>query len=473
METELDLLSDRQEHSAALRLWLLLFITVCLLAATTLAGLLARSTIYYVTRLRERTDQLEVEEQLRAETEESLRQAQKLEAVGQLSGGIAHVFNNLLTIIIGNLDTLKRRLAAPAGDAATERPADYVSRPLDMAMHGAQSAAQLTHRLLAYARRQPLKPERVELNRLVATMSELLRHTLGETISIETVLAAGLWPTFADANLVEGAILNLAINARDAMPGGGRLTIETANTYLDRAYASRFGDVDPGQYVMLSVTDTGTGIAPELMQNIFEPFFTTKAAGEGSGLGLAMVHGFVKQTGGHIRIYSELAHGTSVKVYLPRLVEAEAQAASAAPLARTPTPVVTGARPRETILVVEDNEGVRAYARSVLEEVGYSVLEAGQADAALRLLDGNARIDLLFTDVVLPGGMSGRALADRAGRLRNGLPVLFTTGYTPNAIVHHGRLDAGVHLLGKPYTQQDLTRKIREMLDAAAAPGST
>jgi signal transduction histidine kinase/FixJ family two-component response regulator len=465
LATELDLLQAHQAYSATLRLWLMVFIAVCLLAALTLGALLARSTQYYIARLRERTSQLEVEGHKRAEMEDTLRQAQKLEAIGQLSGGIAHDFNNLLTIIIGNLETLKRRLAAPADGSA--HAATLLSQPLDMAMRGARSAAQLTHRLLAYARRQPLKPERLELNRQVAGMSELLRHTLGEAINIETVLAAGLWPAFVDGNQVENAILNLAINARDAMPNGGRLTIETANVSLDEAYASRFGDVSAGQYVMLSVTDTGTGIAPELMKNIFEPFFTTKPAGEGSGLGLAMVHGFVKQTGGHVRIYSEVGQGTSVKVYLPRLVESED--AASAPATRAPAPASGGALPQETILVVEDNDGVRAYAKSVLEEIGYHVIEAGRSDDALRIIAGDGRIDLLFTDVILPGGMTGRVLADRAAEYRKDLPVLFTTGYTRNAIVHHGRLDAGVHLLGKPYTRPDLVQKVREILDRHGA----
>jgi signal transduction histidine kinase/CheY-like chemotaxis protein len=469
LATELDLLHMRQAQSAALRLWLVFFVAICLLAALTLGALLARSTQYYVTRLRERTAQLEIEGRKRAEMEDTLRQSQKLEAIGQLSGGIAHDFNNLLTIIIGNLDTLKRRIAAPAPMPAdgADGGFDRLSQPLAMAMRGAQSAAQLTHRLLAYARRQPLKPERLELNRQVAGMSELLRHTLGESINIETVLAAGVWPTFVDGNQVENAILNLAINARDAMPNGGRLTIETANVYLDDAYAARFGDVTAGQYVMLSVTDTGTGIAPELMKNIFEPFFTTKPAGEGSGLGLAMVHGFVKQTGGHVRIYSELGQGTSVKVYLPRLMEDEA--VTAMPATRSPITASGRALPMETVLVVEDNDGVRGYAKSVLEEIGYRVLEAARADSALRIIQSEERIDLLFTDVVLPGGMTGRVLADRAAEHRKDLPVLFTTGYTRNAIVHHGRLDAGVQLLGKPYTQQDLIHKVREILDRKGA----
>ena len=467
MASELELLSDRQAHSAALRLWLLLFITFCLVAATTLAGLLARSTGYYLSRLRERTEELEAEERRRAQTEETLRQAQKLEAVGQLSGGIAHDFNNLLTIIIGNLDTLQRRTAAIGDNALAGHPGDFLSRPLDMALRGARSAAELTHRLLAYARRQPLKPERVALNHLVANMSDILRHTLGRAISVETDLAPGLWPTFADANLVESAILNLAINARDAMPDGGRLTIATANTYLDEAYVTPLGDVAPGPYVMLSVTDTGTGIAPDVMQKIFEPFFTTKPVGQGSGLGLPMVHGFVKQTGGHIRILSEPGHGTSVRIFLPRLSTTD-EAAEAAPPADDGAAAATATeRAQGTILLVEDNEGVRAFTRAALEEAGYRVVEAGDAEAALHALSGNPPFDLLFTDMVLPGGVSGRALADRIRKQHPTLPVLFTTGYAPDAIFRQGRQEAGIELLTKPYTQQELTRKIEATLKTA------
>ncbi|HEY2135276.1 MAG TPA: ATP-binding protein, partial [Xanthobacteraceae bacterium] len=277
-------------------------------------------------------------------------------------------------------------------------------------------------------------------------------------------LAGGLWPTLVDANQLENVLVNLVVNARDAMPEGGRVTIETANIYLDQAYAARFGDVAAGQYVLLSVSDTGTGIDPELLVRVFEPFFTTKQGGEGSGLGLAMVHGFVKQSGGHVRLYSEVGHGTTVKLYLPRLATAAAALAAPAAVAQQPA-AVERANPPETVLLVEDNESVREYARSALEELGYRVIEARDAEEALRLAERAARIDLLFTDVVLGPGLNGRALADKIVAARTGLPVLFTTGYTRNAIVHHGRLDAGVHLLDKPYTQHDLARKIRELLD--------
>jgi CheY-like chemotaxis protein len=337
-----------------------------------------------------------------------------------------------------------------------------------MAMQAARNAAKLTHRLLAFARRQSLEPARLDCNRLVSGMSDLLRRTLGETVNLEIVLGGGLWPTFADPNQLESAMLNLAVNARHAMPDGGRLTIETTNAYLDEAYVRRFGDMQPGQYVQVSVADTGTGIAPEVLGRVFEPFFTTKDVEAGSGLGLAQVHGFVKQTGGHVRIYSEVGHGTTVKIYLPRLHGAEAVAAIPAPAAETVAPV-SGARPGETILVVEDNDGVREYARSALEEFGYKIIEAVNAADALRLAQDGARIDLLFTDVVLPGGASGRQLSDSLLKQRPDLPVLFTTGYTRNAIVHHGRLDPDVQLLNKPYAQQDLVRKIRELLDRGPA----
>ena len=376
-------------------------------------------------------------------------------------------FGEFAAIILGNLDTLRRRLLIPSPDQSGEERAATLLKPVDYALQGARSAAQLTQRLLAFARQQPLEPVKLDVNELVSGLTELLRRTLGERITLESVLAGGLWPSFADANQVEAALINLCVNARDAMPDGGKLTIETSNAYLDEAYADQFDDVRPGQYVLLSVTDTGTGIAPEVLQRIFEPFFTTKPAGKGSGLGLAMVYGFVKQSGGHIRIYSELGEGTTVKIYLPRLTQVEeAKAAPAAkPAVESPLP---HAAPQEALLVVEDNRQVREYAKTCLEELGYTIFEAGDTAGALRILESGERIDLLFTDVVLPDE-SGRELSRHAVKLRPDLPILFTTGYTRNAIVHHGRLDADVKLLGKPYTQQDLARKIRELLDAGVS----
>ena len=451
---EMRALERNRSEARTLRALLPIWICISLLIAGLIVAYLAYAANGAMMVIRERTKRLEEEIKLRHSAEDTLRQVQKLEAIGQLSGGIAHDFNNLLTIIIGNLDTVQRRLLT--------RPADVeIGKPVGHAMQGARSAAQLTHRLLAFSRRQMLTPVALDLNRLVASMSDMLRRTLGETIHIETVLAAGLWLTSADANQVESTLINLCLNARDAMPDGGKLTIETSNTYLDEGYAAQFGDVTPGQYAMLSVTDTGCGMGPELLARIFEPFFTTKKEGEGSGLGLAMVHGFVKQSGGHVRIYSEPSHGTTVKIYLPRLMQAGAAAPAPKPDNTTPA-----ARPHETVLLVEDNEGVRAFAKAALEDVGYTVYEAADAAAALETLDTMSRMDLLLTDVVLPE-TSGRELAARITERRNGAKVLFMTGYTPNAIIHHGRLDPGVNLLNKPFTQQALARKVREVLDRA------
>ena len=298
----------------------------------------------------------------------------------------------------------------------------------------------MTHRLLAFSRRQPLEPSRVDANRLVSGMLDMLRRTLGADVSIETVLGAGVWPTFADPHQFENALLNLALNAKDAMPNGGCLTIETANTYLDAAYVRRFGDVAAGQYVVLCVTDTGTGIPKEILDRVFEPFFTTKPVGEGSGLGLAMVHGFVKQSGGHMRIYSEEGQGTTVKIYLPRLTNAEEVSAAPAGKAADVSPIPR-ARKGETILVVEDNEGVRDYAKEVLEELGYRVVEAGDADQALGVLNKTAASISSSPTWCFPVPATAGVLATKAREEYPDLPVLYTTGYTRNAIVHQGRLD--------------------------------
>jgi CheY-like chemotaxis protein len=366
----------------------------------------------------------------------------------------------MLTIIIGNLSTVLRRLER---DHPKGAQAEFV-RPLEMAMKGAKSAAQLTHRLLAFSRRQPLAPDRVDINRVVSGMTELVRRTIGESVELESVLAVGLWPTYADANQLENALVNLVVNARDAMPDGGRVTIETANVYLDDAYARRFGDIDSGQSVLLAVTDTGEGSSPDLLPRLIEPFFTTKLEGQGSGLGLAMIHGFVKQSGGHVRIYSELGEGTTVKMYLPRFVTTEPE--HAAPAEQPPERMIRDtAKASETVLVVEDNGQVLDYACEVLGDAGYRVVAARTAAEALALAANGVAVDLLFTDVVLGNGANGRDLADEMVRRRRGLPVLFTTGYTRNAIVHDGRLDPGVDLLEKPYTQPELIRKIRELLD--------
>jgi signal transduction histidine kinase len=465
LDTERTYLDLRQAHAAQSRYVLAGLIGLALLTATILAGVLAISTRTAVQGLLERTAELETESKLRQEAEETLRQSQKMEAVGLLSGGIAHDFNNLLTIIIGNLDTMRRALVDAANPGTVAELRSKLTKPVESALKGANSAAQLTQRLLAFSRRQALEPARVDLNRLVSDMIEILHRSLGEDINIETVLGAGLWPTFVDAHQVENVLLNLALNAKAAMPKGGHLTIETANCYLDDAYVERFGDIEAGQYVLLCVSDTGTGIRTEILDRVFEPFFTTKPQGEGSGLGLAMVHGFVKQSGGHIRIYSEQGHGTTVKIYLPRATGDQKVAAIPAgkPARATPT---AGARKDETVLVVEDNDGVREYAVEVLEQLGYRVLAASDAKEALRLLSDGKHVDLLFTDIVLPGAITGRVLADQAKDIRPDLRVLYTTGYTRNAIVHQGRLDPDVHLLNKPYTQQSLAGKVRDMLDS-------
>jgi PAS domain S-box-containing protein len=387
----------------------------------------------------------------RRASEERMRQAQKMEAVGQLTGGVAHDFNNLLTVITGNIESLKRRLA--------ERNEPALERLATAAQRGAERGALLVHRLLAFSRSQPLEPKPVSVNTLVSGMSDMLRRTLGETILIETVLAGGLWTTFVDTTELESALLNLAINARDAMPDGGKLTIEAANVYLDEAYGAE-ADIAPGQYVGIFVSDTGTGMSPEVLAKAFEPFFTTKGIGEGTGLGLSQVYGFIKQSGGHVKIYSEVGAGTTVKLYLPRHIEARERgstnpAAQAAPQGRG-----------ETILVVEDDADVRSFTIEMLRELGYTVLEAIDGAGALRLLDAHREIVLLFTDVGLPGGMNGRQLADEALRRRGNLKVLFTSGYARNAIVHHGRLDPGVELLSKPFTYATLGVRIRRLLDA-------
>jgi signal transduction histidine kinase/CheY-like chemotaxis protein len=391
------------------------------------------------------------EVQRREESEARLRQAQKMEAVGQLTGGVAHDFNNLLTVITGSLAMLQRRLAE--GNARD-------LRLVDNALEGARRAAALTHRLLAFSRQQPLDPKPLDLNRLVAGMSELLRRTLGEQIEIETVLAGGLWRATADPNELENAILNLAVNARDAMPEGGKLTVETANTALDEAYAASRHEVKPGQYVLISVSDTGAGMPRELLGRVFEPFFTTKPVGKGTGLGLSQVYGFVRQSGGHVAIYSEPGEGTTVKLYLPRYT-GPGDSSTAEP-ARSAPALQSGNG--EKILVVEDDPMVRRFTVEALTEAGYRVVEAADGPAGLAALESHADTRLLFTDVVLVGPMNGRRLADAALQRRPDLEVVFTTGYTRNAIIHHGRLDPGVELLGKPFTARELAEKIHAVL---------
>ncbi len=399
--------------------------------------------------------QLQQEVARRERTEIALQQALKMEAVGRLTGGVAHDFNNLLTAILGNVDLALRRV--PEGD-------DRLRRSLNSARQASERAASLVQRLLAFSRQHPLEEKAVDVNRLVQGMSELLRRTIGETITVETVLAGGLWTTAVDPNQLENALLNLAVNARDAMPDGGRLTIETANTYLDEAYVSaNAADLAHGQYVLVAVSDTGTGMSKAIIERAFEPFFTTKPTGAGTGLGLSMVYGFVKQSRGHIKIYSEAGEGTSIKIYLPRLMD-EDSVEPWLPNETTRNAEVSAKRP-ERILLVEDDEEVNRFSSEVLRDEGYDVVSTHEAASGLRLLDANPDIRLLFTDVVLPGGMNGRQLADEAVRRRPDLKVLFTTGYTRNAIIHHGRLDADVDLLTKPFTSDALAKKVRQILD--------
>ncbi len=443
---------------------------------------------------------------------QSLFQAQKMESLGQLTGGIAHDFNNLLQIILANLDLSLNVL----GGSAT------VAGYLHNAMAGAEQGAKLTSQLLGFARRQPLRPEPLRVDRLVGDMTNILRRTIGEAIDIELVTSGGLWTALVDANQLQNAILNLAmfqsthrrisapprpqlpamndrvtaawigpcrtrqgpsteirarldlplkgevsradsINARDAMSNGGKLTIELANAALDSAYAVGHREVKAGQYVMLAITDTGTGMSAAVMGKAFEPFFTTKREGAGTGLGLSMVYGFVKQSGGHLKIYSEIDQGTTIRLYLPRSDRAEAR--------RAATEAKTTRGNGETIMVAEDDDGVRASVVSQLAELGYRVLAVANGEEALAVLERGEKIDLLFTDVVMPGALNGRALADRARELVPGLAVVFTSGYTQNAIVHHGRLDDGVSLLSKPYRLAQLSAAIREeLLRAAGGP---
>jgi PAS domain S-box-containing protein len=399
----------------------------------------------------------ELESRVEARTREiekaeaQIRQMQKIDAIGQMTGGIAHDFNNMLAVVIGSLDIAHRRID---DDPVRAR------RFIDNAREGAARAATLTSRLLAFSRQQPLAPESLDLNKLVANMSELLRRTLGEHVQIETVLAGGLWRTMADPGEVENALLNLCVNARDAMPDGGRLTIETANAHLDETYAADHLEVAVGQYVLICVSDTGSGMPPEVIERAFDPFYTTKPVGKGTGLGLSQVYGFIKQSGGHVKIYSEIGHGTTLKVYLPRWFGAEvSRAAGAQRDGQTARGAAT-----EIVLVVEDEAGVRNISVDALRELGYTVIHAENASEALRMIEGHPKIDLLFTDIVMPE-MNGRQLADRAVALRPSLKVLYTTGYTRNAVVHNGVLDPGVAFLPKPFTIDQLATKVRQVLD--------
>jgi PAS domain S-box-containing protein len=381
--------------------------------------------------------------------EEQLKHAQKMESVGQLTGGIAHDFNNMLTVITGTIDIL--------GDAVADKP--QLAAIAKLISEAADRGAELTGHLLAFARKQPLQPRETDINALMVDSGKLLRPALGEHIEIETSLMPDVWPALVDPNQLSSALLNLAINARDAMPNGGKLTLETSNVVLDQNYVRINADVAPGDYVLVAVSDTGQGIPEAIRNKVFEPFFTTKDVGKGTGLGLSMVYGFVKQSGGHIKVYSEEGHGTTFRIYLPR---AGAQAEPIAS-AQADSQIDGG---NETILIVEDDALVRTSVTAQVQSLGYKTLLAANAAEALAIADRGTPFDLLFTDVIMPGKMNGRQLAEEMARRRSPLKVLFTSGYTENAIIHHGRLDPGVLLLAKPYRKMELARMIRRALDA-------
>ncbi|AWL07070.1 hybrid sensor histidine kinase/response regulator [Massilia oculi] len=379
-------------------------------------------------------------------TEAALQQAQKMETIGKLTGGVAHDFNNLLQVIGGNLQLIARR-----ADGLPE-----IRKRVQNAMSGVERGAKLASSLLSFARRQPLEPKAVKIGRLLGSMEDMMRRALGEEIDVEMVISGGLWTTEVDPAQLENAILNLAINARDAMDGAGRLTLEVANAALDAGYCAAHPEVAPGQYVLLAVSDTGSGMPQEVIDQAFEPFFSTKPEGKGTGLGLSMVYGLVKQSGGHVKIYSEVGEGTTVKIYLPRSLQAEDHAAE-----HLAQPATGG---HETVLVVEDDEQVRLTVVDMLADLGYRVLRANDAASALTVIDSGIHVDLLFTDVVMPGPLRSPELARKTRARLPNVAVLFTSGYTENAIVHGGRLDPGVELLGKPYTRDALARKIRHVL---------
>jgi signal transduction histidine kinase/CheY-like chemotaxis protein len=406
--------------------------------------------------LNETAESLERQRAAIDDLNQKLRQSQKMEELGQLTGGIAHDFNNTLTVITGTIEIL--------AEAVAEKP--------DLAMitrlisEAADRGAELTAHLLAFARKQPLQPRETDISLLMLESAKLLRSTLGEHIEIETILKQDVWPALVDPSQLSSALLNLAINARDAMPRGGKLTLQASNMILDEADAAATGEIRPGSYVLIAVSDTGIGIPQAIRDKIFEPFFSTKEVGKGTGLGLSMVYGFVKQSGGHIKLYSEEGHGTTFQIYLPRADSAQPEKQA------EKTPEVPIARNNETILVVEDDALVRTYVTAQLHSLGYKTISAANASEALNIVESGAEFDLLFTDVIMPGAMNGRQLADEAVKRRSPLKVLFTSGYAEDAVVHHGRLDPGVLLLAKPYRKIELARMIRAALDASLSPRS-
>jgi signal transduction histidine kinase/CheY-like chemotaxis protein len=411
-----------------------------------LEGLVAART----RQLEESNSELRNQMSERERVEASLHQSQKMEAVGQLTGGLAHDFNNMLAGISGSLELMKSRLS--------QGRVDSLDRYITAAQGAVKRAAALTHRLLAFSRRQTLEPKATNVNRLVTGMEDLIRRTMGPSIHTEVIGAGGLWITLVDPNQLENALLNLCINARDAMPDGGRLTIETANKWLDDR-AAKERDLSPGQYVSLCVTDTGTGMTPDIAARAFDPFFTTKPLGEGTGLGLSMIYGFARQSGGQIRVYSEVGKGTTMCLYLPRYDD-NPEADDTINISRVIEPVGEG----EVVLVIDDEPTIRMLIAEVLADAGYSTIEASDGPAGLRVLQSTTKIDLLITDVGLPGGMNGRQVADAGRNLRPNLKVLFITGYAENAVVGNGQLERGMHVIAKPFEMEHLARKIRELI---------
>ncbi|MCZ8547465.1 CHASE3 domain-containing protein [Mesorhizobium qingshengii] len=451
-------IAARDEHTDQVEAWLRIgslaaLLAIFLLGAYTIRESRCRFREVAVAQeeLMHKNIALGNEIRTREKAESQIRQMQKMEAVGQLTGGIAHDFNNMLAVIISAMNLAQRKLARGEND---------IAKFIEAATDAATRAANLTARLLAFSRQQPLAPQIVDTNRLVTGMSDLLRRALGETIRIETVLAGGLWKTHADPSQIENAILNLAVNARDAMGDDGKLTIETANSHLDDDYAATNAEVTAGQYVMIAVSDTGTGMSQEVMAKAFEPFFTTKPVNKGTGLGLSQVFGFVKQSGGHVKIYSEPGEGTTIKIYLPRFFGPEEAAGPVARGDNLAAPVT------ETILVVEDDARVRASTTDAMRELGYTVIHTASGQEALQMLAENPAVALLFTDIVMPV-MNGRKLAEAAIERMPQLKVIFTTGFTRNAVVHNGVLDHDVHFLAKPFTIEQLGAKLREVLDAS------
>jgi len=448
--TELDMLRDRKTIAAMHRTLLTTATLLVALLAGALGFVIALKARRYTNDMRNKNQALREEIAQREAAELQLRQSQKMEALGQLTGGVAHDFNNMLAVIVGNLEMLIRRLPE-----TERRNRTFASN----ALTGAQRAAELTKRLLAFSRQQPLQPKRVDVNQCVHDVSVMLRRSLGENIQIEIVQGSGLWRAFVDRPQLESAILNLAVNARDAMKGVGKLTIETANVLLDSTYADAHDGVEPGHYVMVAITDTGSGMPEEVLNRAFDPFFTTKEVGQGTGLGLSQVHGFAKQSHGHVRIYSELDVGTTVKLYLPMDSSNEEEKPA------RPTVVPMPSVPQRKVLVVEDDADVRTFVVSVLKDLGYEAIAADNAESARKVLDGDRKINVMLTDVVMPGA-NGRQLYDDVRGERPDMTVLFMTGYSRNAIVHNGVLDAGVRLISKPFTIDELSRELHAAIVA-------